>query len=380
MDFVFKVSPNIILGSYTTARLGQYVKEWGNRFMLILDPVLRDFDVAEKIQKSLSDRKIEFFVFDNISDGLDTQICDQALQLAREAHIHGIICAGNARCGNIARVVSALYNESNDIYDFIDGATPTSAALPLIVLPISMRDAFLFKEYTPIVDARSRQIKLLKVQHGQCKLALFDPNLFVGFTDNQVASISLQTLCIAIEAYLSQKANFFSDTILEKAIELLGNSIIGGTGKSATSAEMFMAQGGCMTSLGVAASSIGPSSLLALTVNARYDIPNALTTTILCPYFIEEAAKYKTDKLAKIAKLMNISVSSTSDEAAVTALVDTIRNRLAMGNLPSRLKELNLSIEDLALAADDCNIMEFMTGLPRSMTTDDLFDLIKQAY
>lgn len=380
MDFVFKVSPSIILGSYTTARLGQYVKEWGNRFMLILDPVLRDYDVAEKIQKSLSDRKIEFFVFDDISSGLDTEICAQALQLAREAHIHGIICAGNARCGNIARVVSALYNESNDIYDYIDGAIPTSAALPLIVLPTSMRDTFLFKEHTPIVDARSRQIKLLKVQHGQCKLALFDPNLFVSLTDNQVASISLQTLCIAIEAYLSQKANFFSDTILEKAIELLGNSIVGGTGKSATSSEMFMAQGGCMTSLGVAASSIGPASLLALTINARYDIPNALTTTILSPYFIEEAAKYKTDKLAKIAKLMNISVSSTSDEAAVTALIDTIRNRLAMGNLPSRLKELNLSIEDLALAADDCNIMEFMTGLPRSMTTDDLFDLIKQAY
>ncbi len=78
-DFTFRISPNIILGSYTTARLGQYVREWGTKFMLIMDPVLKDYDIAEKIQKSLSDRKIEFFVFDNISGSLDTEICKKVL-------------------------------------------------------------------------------------------------------------------------------------------------------------------------------------------------------------------------------------------------------------------------------------------------------------
>ena len=48
-DFIFKISPNIMLGSYLTARLGQFVKEWGTKYMLILDPDLQDFDIGDKI-------------------------------------------------------------------------------------------------------------------------------------------------------------------------------------------------------------------------------------------------------------------------------------------------------------------------------------------
>ena len=49
-DFIFKISPNIILGSYTSSRLGQFVREWGTRYMLILDPVLEEFGTSSKIE------------------------------------------------------------------------------------------------------------------------------------------------------------------------------------------------------------------------------------------------------------------------------------------------------------------------------------------
>ena len=63
-DFFFRVSPNIVLGSYTVSRLGYYASEMGTKFMLVLDPILRDVGLAEKITKSLDDHKIEFFTFD----------------------------------------------------------------------------------------------------------------------------------------------------------------------------------------------------------------------------------------------------------------------------------------------------------------------------
>ena len=91
----------------------------------------------------------------------------------------------------------------------MEGACPTSAPLPLINIPTTMRDAFLFTDKTPIIDARSRKTKILKTQNGLCKLALFDPNLSINMTETQIASNSIQTLCIAIEAYISQKSNFF---------------------------------------------------------------------------------------------------------------------------------------------------------------------------
>mgnify|MGYP002514348354 FL=1 len=95
---------------------------------------------------------------------------------------------------------------------------------------------------------------------------------------------------------------------------------------------------------------------------------------------IEDVAKYKSDKLANVARIMRIADQTTDTKTAVNALSENIRNRLALANLPARLKDLSVSIEQLALAAEDAGQLDLINGLPRSMNADDLFDLIKQAY
>lgn len=371
----------MILGSYSVARIGQLVKEWGNRYMLIIDPVLEEFGLIDKIKQSLADRKVDYFIFSEIPSSPDTTVIEQALKLARESHIHGVITVGGTKATNIGRAVCALCNEVNNLYDYVDGAALLAGALPLICVPTTMKDLFLFRDETPIIDARSRQLKILKLQNGITKLAIFDPNISVTLTQNQIASITLQTLCMAVESYISQKSNFLSDTISEKAIELLSSSLDGAPKlASATPPEMFLAQGGCMASLAAGICFPGASTLLSLTINARFKSNRSLIMSILFPYIIEDAAKYKTDKLAKIARIMRVATDTTSDDAAVAALAENIRTRLAMANLPTRLKDLGVEIEQLAFAAEDAGSLDMINFLPRSMTSDDLFDLIKQAY
>ena len=225
-DFIFRISPNIILGSYSASRLGQFVQEWGTKFMVLMDPILTECGIAAKIKQSLTDRKVDFFVFDEIPNAPDTSVIENALKLAKEAHIHGIIAIGGTKTTNIGRVVSALYNEAPNLYDFVDGSVPTAGAIPLICVPTTMRDIFLFSDKTPIIDARSRQLKTLKIQNNITKLTIFDPNLSVSLTDNQTASVTLETLCMAVESYISQKSNFFSDTMAEKAMELIISNFV----------------------------------------------------------------------------------------------------------------------------------------------------------
>ena len=380
-DFIFRISPNIILGSYSASRLGQFVQEWGTKFMVLMDPILTECGIAAKIKQSLTDRKVDFFVFDEIPNAPDTSVIENALKLAKEAHIHGIIAIGGTKTTNIGRVVSALYNEAPNLYDFVDGSVPTAGAIPLICVPTTMRDIFLFSDKTPIIDARSRQLKTLKIQNNITKLTIFDPNLSVSLTDNQTASVTLETLCMAVESYISQKSNFFSDTMAEKAMELIISSLDGApTLSSATSPELFFAEGGCMTSIACGVAFPGAANLLALAINARFKISHSIVTSILFPYIIEDAAKYKTEKLAKVARILRIATEATSDDVAVASLAENIRNRLASANLPTRLKDLSVSIEQLSLAAEDAGNLDLINSMPRSMTADDLFDLIKQAY
>lgn len=380
-DLSFKVSPNIILGSYTASRIGQPVIKIGTRFMVISDPILRETGTLDKITKALDDKKIEYFVFDELSDGADSEVLSRALKLARESHIHGVIALGGGKPISIARALCAFYNEVHDLYDFLDGSSLTTSPLPMICVPTTIRDAFIFTDTIPLVDARSSTLKLLKSQSGLCKLVVFDPTLTNTLSDNQTQSMTIETLCLATESYLSQKANFFSDMIAEKSAELLGYAINGASSLTITTPkEELLSQGGCLASLAAAVSSIGTSSLLSMTINARYKISRSLVTTILFPYMIEDAANYKAARLAKLAKILFPELKEKSDDDAIHSFAEDIRQAIAKANLPARLKDLSVSLEQLALAAEDAGQLDLVNSLPKSMTSDDLFALIKLAY
>lgn len=380
-DLIFKISPDIILGSYTLTRLGQYAKNLGSKFMIIMDPILKDFNLAEKITQPLTDRKIDFFIYDNFNDGATTKDIENAVILAKQSHIHGIIAAGGEKAINAGCAVAALYNENRSIYDYIDNPGTAADSIPLICIPGTCRAPYAFTNSIPVTDSRSRQVKQLKIKDNACSLMLWDPNLSLTLTENQNTSLSLETLCLACEAYFSQKASFFSDMFCEKSFELLSYGMDEKKSLDITTPqEILLAQGGCMASLSVSTSSPGIASLLALAINARYKINRSLAATILFPYVIEEVAKFKADKIEKIARLYGTADEKLFRDEAVQSFTENIRQKIAKANLPVRLKELNLTMEQLATCAEDAGQLDIMTMLPRSMTTDELFELMKQAY
>ncbi|MBR2107006.1 MAG: iron-containing alcohol dehydrogenase, partial [Treponema sp.] len=234
-----------------------------------------------------------------------------------------------------------------------------------------------------ITDSRNHQVKLLKVQKNLCKLVLYDPNMTLTLTDNQKATLSIELISMAVEAYLSQKANFFSDTFVEKGLQLLTYALDGSPSLDITTPEeILLAQAGTMLSLATTSSSLGLASLLSLTINSRYSIVKPLISSILLPYMLEDAAKYKSSQIVKLAKIMNCipEDENPSSEEICNYFIESIRQRIAKANLPTRLKDLNLTIEQLSLAVEDVKQIDIVNTLPRSMSTDDIFDFVKKAY
>lgn len=380
-DLIFRIAPNIVLGAYTITRLGQQVLEYGTRFMVIVDPVLNEMKVQDKVLQTLSDRNVESFVFNELAEGSNSKTVQRALALAKQGHVHGIIAVGGAKALNLGRTVAAFYNEIHDFYNFVDGAAPTTQSLPCICVPTTFRTPFVFTNEVPVTDSRNNQLKILKVQNQLTKLVLIDPNLMLTLTDNQRATISIDVLNMCIEAYLSQRANFLSDMFVEKGLELLSYALDGSPSLDITTPEeILLAEAGCMASIAASASSLGLSSLLSLSINARYKINKSLISSILISYAVEDAAKYKSASIEKLARIMRVVPEDVKGPEATKAFIDNIRQRLAKANLPARLKDLSLSIEQLSLAVEDVSRIDIVTRLPRSMTTDDIFDFVKLAY
>ena len=380
-DLNFTISPNIILGAYASFRLGLVAKNWGNRYMVIVDPILKEIAKLDTIFNSLTTRGVNYIVFDRITSGPDSETIQDALQLARKSYIQGVIAIGGSSIQSIGRVVSSLYNETKSIYNYIDGDVPETEPLPFISIPSKAISEFGFSDNVPIVDARIRQCRILKINADVCKLAVFDASLPTFLPPNQSGAVSLEILCLACEAYLSQKASFFSDMFAEKAFSLL-NGYLDSPEKSISlgSHEDLLSQVGCLVSLATGLASIGPASLLALTIRTRYGIPRSLTTAIILPCMLEDLRSYKAEKIATISKQLGFAEQTSDTEEAITRLIEGIRQKMALMKLPTRLKELSLSMEELTVAVEDAGQLELINNMPRSMATGDLFTLMKSSF
>ncbi|NLK46724.1 MAG: iron-containing alcohol dehydrogenase [Treponema sp.] len=379
-DLSFKIAPHILLGNQTSSRLGALASPLASRFLLILDPATKEVKAKEKLSEVLFESNLDFIIYEDMPNNPTTETLVQVLKLAKGAHIQGVIACGGEKALNLGRGVASLFNEEKPIYEFVDGDISHCEPLPLICMPTAIRDTFLFYERCAIIDARSNQFRLLKVQEGITKEVIFDVALGATLTKNQISSISLNLLCLAFETYFSTRSSFFSDAIAEKIFELMApaDNLTDPLASPETVNEALL-QCGCMAALAASFSAPGPVTALTFATHARYKVSRSLLSTILLPYLIEEAV-FSSEKILKASKLLGACNDNVSPDEAADLLAENIRGRIARARLPARIKELSVSIEQIAASVNDAMQLDFIPFYAKPVTADSLFDLVKKAF
>ncbi|MGP1432244.1 MAG: iron-containing alcohol dehydrogenase [Treponema sp.] len=380
-NFTFKLSSNIILGSYSIAKIGSEAAQFGKKFLFVVDPLLHETGIAKKVIDALEQRGISVLVFDGVKRSADSDIIENALNIARGVFVDAVIASGGIGPVAVGRAVASLYNETGSIYDFIEGKPCTAEPLPFIEVPATCREPFTFTLFSPIVDVRSRKIHLLKVRHDLCKLCVFDTACYSNLAPNATVATILQGVGIAFEGYTSSKTNFLSETILGKAIDRFLQSLNPQQGNPlGTSCETVMAEAACLTAIGTSFSSPGLGSAITLACAARYNISSSVVGTIILPHLLSNAKTSNLDKLVKIGRMLEVNTQGVDALDIAQETIEEIRRRLAQANLPTRLKDINLSIEQLIAISEDAVSLSFMNYIPKPMRSDDIFELLKQAY
>ena len=277
-----------MLGSYSITKIGSEAAQFGKKFLFVVDPILHETGIAKKIIDALEQQGISVLVFDGVKRSADSDIIENALSIARGVFVDAVIASGGIGPVGIGRAVASLYNETGSIYDFIE-------------VPATCRESFTFTSFSPIVDVRSRKIRLLKVRNDLCKLCVFDTACYSNLAPNATVATILQGVGIAFEGYTSTKTNFLSETILGKAIDRFLLSLNQQQGNPlGISFETVIAEAACLTAIGISFSSPGLGSAIALACAARYNISSSVVGTIMLPYILSNAKTSNLDKLVKI--------------------------------------------------------------------------------
>ena len=143
---------------------------------------------------------------------------------------------------------------------------------------------------------------------------------------------------------------------------------------------MNASSAGLLLGLGLATSKLGIGSALSFALNSRFMVPKSWVSTILLPYVLEFAVNVRGDRIGQIGRLLGEDVGEATSVEAPTQTIEALRGIISSLGLPTRLREFDLSLDEMIEVAGVARSFDIMNYLPRVVSTEDIYELIKSAF
>jgi alcohol dehydrogenase len=380
-DIILSYPGRILYGPDTINRIGQVAARYGSRALVVTESVFVNGDYLDRIQQALSRRSISAIVYNEVKPDQSTAGIDDVVGLARASRAQVVIGLGGMRVLAVARIVAAAAQRGVELIDLFDGDIPDRSEVCYLELPTSFRDHFMFRESCVITDGGTRNPRMVTTPLGATRAVVLDPNLSFSLTAKYAAAAMLDLMLAAVEGYISVRASFLSDTLLLRAIQLLGEAL---QGMQETPEELKhrvrATEAGLLTAMGLSTSSQAAGGALSYTINSRYSVPKSFISSILLPHVLDTSVHARPEKLRRITHALGEEVRDLTAADAAYRGSAAVRRIIGQMELPARLRELDLNIDELVDVADIASTLDMTASAPTPHGASDLYDLIKLAF
>ena len=262
-----------------------------------------------------------------------------------------IVALGGGSCIDAAKAMWILY-ERPDLRELIElgGLTPfielgLRNKARLVAIPTTSGTGSDATWATVITDKKTAYKMEMASRELIPDLSILDPKLVMGMPKKLTADTGLDALTHAIEGYVSQWRNDFSDAMAIGAIKLVFKFLpraYEDGGDAEAREKMHLAA--TMAGLAFGNSQVGIAHSMGQSLGAVFHIPHGRTVGFFLPYAIEYSSRVSGARYAEIAGA--IGIEAESEDEAVGKLVSSIRDMMKRMGEPLSVREMGVSWED----------------------------------
>lgn len=380
-EFTLSIPGHVLFGLDTANQIGRIVEAIGRRAVVVTESVMYEAEAVQRVRRTLERQSIDTIVFDELAPGAGSATVEEVASLVRASKADVVIGLGGVRVLATARCAAYVATGDVGLGALLDGAEATGGTTPYVEIPSSCRNHFMLRNEAVLTDNATMRPSVVHLPRGLVRSVVIDPRLSMSLSVKYNAAAMLDTLLGAIEGYISGAANVLSDGLLASAIEILSNAILPAYKNAGdVRPRVRAAEAGLLTALGLATSSQGIGGALSYAINSRFQVPKSWVSTVLLPHVIDRHVTVRSDKLAKVASLLNEYVDNLSRPEGAARAATAIRRLLGRVGLPSRLRDFDLTLDDLSEIAESALTLPFMQHAPLPFNESEVFDLIKAAF
>ena len=400
-------------GTNSLNELGWELSKYNSKkILLVVDPVLQDFDVTQKILDQIKSSGAEVIIFDNISVEPTLESFEIASQFALENSFDLIVAAGGGSTIDTAKVTNLIKVCGGAVMDYVNvpigkGKKPTSQLLPLIAIPTTSGSG---SEATTVAVLDIPELKLKTgISHRFLRptLALVDSELSKTTPSGVTASAGLDVICHAIESFISkpyskrkkpnspderppyQGSNPVSDIWSMKAIEFGGKYL----SRAVATGEDVEARGNMMLSATLAGIGFGsagvhiphacayPIAGLKHSYQAKgyknIFIPHGISVIVTAPAVFRFTYDSDPSKHLKAAELLKGAPLDNPGPESLPYELIKIMKEVA---IPSGIKELGYTKEDIPeIITRAMKQQRLLSIAPKNVNENDLQNILTQS-
>ncbi|MCR9106658.1 MAG: iron-containing alcohol dehydrogenase [Gammaproteobacteria bacterium] len=319
--------PRILrVGGGASGELAQTLAELGlSGPLFITDPFLVQCGYLEALEQQLTEARLEYGVFADCVPDPTTDSVEAALHVLRAGNYDCLVALGGGSSLDTAKAVAVLAVNGGAMRDHKVPARPDSG-LPVIAIPTTAGTGSEVTRVAVITDTQTQE-KMLCMGLGLMPVAaLVDYELTLSMPYRLTADTGIDSLCHAMEAFVSRKSNAFTDSIALTAMHSIYTNIRTACAepdnRAAREAMMLAAtQGG----IAFANASVTLIHGMSRPIGAAFHVPHGLSNAMLLPEVTAWSVAESTARYARCAHAMGVCDAADPDSVASDKLVVALR-------------------------------------------------------
>jgi alcohol dehydrogenase class IV len=297
------------------------------RPLIITDSMMVQLGYAGRIQERLADAEITGDLFSDTVPEPTIASIRAGVEKARAGSYDSIVALGGGSPIDSAKAIGILATHGGEMRDYRFPRVVTEVGLPIIAVPTTAGTGSEVTRFTIITDEQSDE-KMLCVGIGFMPVAaLVDYDLTLSLPARVTADTGLDALTHSIEAYVSQKANLFSDSQALAAMRLIGPNLrkVYRSGQDKVAREALML-GSTLAGLAFSSASVALVHGMSRPVGAFFHVPHGLSNAMLLPSVTAFSITAAAERYADCARAMGVADSQDNTETCNCKLLAELRS------------------------------------------------------
>lgn len=325
------------LGGGAIARAASVLHRLGvRRPLVVTDPWMRDSGTVERLLTPLRDAGFAPGLFaDTVPDPTVT-VVEQGAALLRKGGYDGMLALGGGSPIDTAKAMGVLAANGGAMRDYKVPNPIPLAGPPLVAIPTTAGTGSEVTRFTVITDAATDEKMLIASPLLVPSAAIIDYELTLSCPARLTADTGIDALTHAIEAYVSAKANPFSDSMALAAMGRIAPHIRTAVAEPGNRvAREAMMLGATLAGMAFSNASVALVHGMSRPIGAFFHVPHGLSNAMLLPAVTHWSLPGAPARYADCARAIGAADAGDNDDVAGEKLVVALRGLNADLKVPS---------------------------------------------